>query len=40
MHLDSVFDKIQKLKELYSAQLQDYEELKQSLLTQAFSGKL
>lgn len=40
IHLDSVFDKIQKLKELYSAQLQDYEELKQSLLTQAFSGKL
>ncbi len=40
MHLDSVFDKIQKLKELYNAQLQDYEELKQSLLTQAFSGKL
>ena len=40
MHLDSVFGKIQKLKELYNAQLQDYEELKQSLLTQAFSGKL
>ncbi|WP_081444028.1 restriction endonuclease subunit S [Helicobacter canadensis] len=40
MHLDSVFDKIQKLKELYNAQLQDYEELKQSLLNQAFSGKL
>lgn len=40
MHLDSVFDKIQKLKELYNAQLQDYEELKQSLLAQAFSGKL
>lgn len=40
MHLDSVFDRIQKLKELYNAQLQDYEELKQSLLTQAFSGKL
>lgn len=40
MHLDSVFDKIQKLKELYNTQLQDYEELKQSLLTQAFSGKL
>ncbi len=40
MHLDSVFDKIQKLKELYNAQLQDYEELKQSLLTQAFSGNL
>lgn len=40
MHLDSVFDKIQKLKELYNAQLQDYEELKRSLLTQAFSGKL
>ena len=40
MHLDSVFGKIQKLKELYNAQLQDYEELKHSLLTQAFSGKL
>ncbi|WP_394964950.1 restriction endonuclease subunit S [uncultured Helicobacter sp.] len=39
-HLDSTFERIKKLKELYNAQLQDYEELKQSLLTQAFSGKL
>lgn len=39
-HLDSTFERIEKLKELYNAQLQDYEELKQSLLTQAFSGKL
>ncbi|EAL2581847.1 restriction endonuclease subunit S [Campylobacter coli] len=40
MHLDSVFGKIQKLKELYNAQLQDYEELKQSLLNKAFKGEL
>lgn len=39
-HLDSTFERIKKLKELYNAQLQDYEELKQSLLAQAFSGKL
>lgn len=39
-YLDSIFAKIKKLKELYSTQLKDYEELKKSLLDKAFSGKL
>ncbi|WP_245892520.1 restriction endonuclease subunit S [Helicobacter valdiviensis] len=39
-YLDSIFAKIKKLKELYSTQLKDYEELKKSLLEEAFSGKL
>ncbi|MDA3966734.1 restriction endonuclease subunit S [Helicobacter sp. WB40] len=39
-HLDSIFSKIKKLKELYNTQLKDYEELKKSLLDKAFSGRL
>ncbi len=40
MHLDSVFEKAKALKELYTKELKDYEELKQSLLDKAFKGKL
>ncbi|NHG87924.1 restriction endonuclease subunit S [Campylobacter coli] len=40
MHLDSVFEKAKALKELYTKELKDYEELKQSLLNKAFKGEL
>ncbi|EAI6481888.1 restriction endonuclease subunit S, partial [Campylobacter coli] len=40
MHLDSVFEKAKALKELYTKELKDYEELKQSLLDKAFKGEL
>lgn len=40
MHLDSVFEKTKALKELYTKELKDYEELKQSLLNKAFKGEL
>lgn len=39
-HLDSVFEKTKALKELYAKELQDYEDLKQSLLDKAFKGGL
>ncbi|EAJ8829868.1 restriction endonuclease subunit S [Campylobacter jejuni] len=39
-HLDFVFKKAKALKELYTKELQDYEELKQSLLNKAFKGEL
>lgn len=39
-HLDSVFEKTKALKELYTKELKDYEELKQSLLNKAFKGEL
>ncbi|EAJ7141092.1 restriction endonuclease subunit S [Campylobacter jejuni] len=39
-HLDFVFEKAKALKELYTKELQDYEELKQSLLDKAFKGEL
>ncbi|EAL2037147.1 TPA: restriction endonuclease subunit S [Campylobacter jejuni] len=39
-HLDFVFKKAKALKELYTKELQDYEELKQSLLDKAFKGEL
>ncbi|HEF7503548.1 TPA: restriction endonuclease subunit S [Campylobacter jejuni] len=39
-HLDFVFKKAKALKELYTKELQDYEELKQSLLNKAFKGNL
>lgn len=39
-HLDFVFEKTKALKELYAKELQDYEELKQSLLDKAFKGEL
>lgn len=39
-HLDFVFEKAKALKELYSKELKDYEELKQSLLNKAFKGEL
>ncbi|EHZ1920642.1 TPA: restriction endonuclease subunit S, partial [Campylobacter jejuni] len=35
-HLDFVFEKAKALKELYTKELKDYEELKQSLLNKAF----
>ncbi|EMV9639787.1 restriction endonuclease subunit S, partial [Campylobacter coli] len=35
-HLDFVFEKTKALKELYTKELKDYEELKQSLLNKAF----
>ncbi|HBD8787869.1 TPA: restriction endonuclease subunit S, partial [Campylobacter jejuni] len=37
-HLDFVFEKTKALKELYTKELKDYEELKQSLLNKAFKG--
>lgn len=37
-HLDFVFEKAKALKELYTKELKDYEELKQSLLDKAFKG--
>lgn len=40
MHLDSVFEKAKALKELYTKELKDYEEFKQSLLDKAFKGEL
>lgn len=40
MHLDFVFEKTKALKELYTKELKDYEELKQSLLNKAFKGEL
>ncbi|EOS9954082.1 restriction endonuclease subunit S [Campylobacter coli] len=40
IHLDSVFEKAKALKELYTKELKDYEELKQSLLDKAFKGEL
>ncbi|ANS24594.1 restriction endonuclease subunit S [Campylobacter jejuni] len=39
-HLDFVFEKAKALKELYTKELKDYEELKQSLLDKAFKGEL
>lgn len=39
-HLDFVFEKAKALKELYTKELKDYEELKQSLLDKAFKGNL
>lgn len=39
-HLDFVFEKAKALKELYTKELKDYEELKQSLLNKAFKGNL
>ncbi|ECQ8744863.1 restriction endonuclease subunit S [Campylobacter jejuni] len=39
-HLDFVFKKAKALKELYTKELKDYEELKQSLLNKAFKGEL
>ncbi|EDP0307701.1 restriction endonuclease subunit S [Campylobacter jejuni] len=39
-HLDFVFEKAKALKELYTKELKDYEELKQSLLNKAFKGEL
>ncbi len=39
-HLDFVFEKTKALKELYTKELKDYEELKQSLLDKAFKGEL
>ncbi|MBX0706322.1 restriction endonuclease subunit S [Campylobacter jejuni] len=39
-HLDFVFEKAKALKELYTKELKDYEELKQSLLDKAFMGEL
>ncbi|RTK02715.1 restriction endonuclease subunit S [Campylobacter jejuni] len=39
-HLDFVFEKAKTLKELYTKELKDYEELKQSLLDKAFKGEL
>ncbi|EFS0701432.1 restriction endonuclease subunit S [Campylobacter jejuni] len=39
-HLDFVFEKARALKELYTKELKDYEELKQSLLDKAFKGEL
>ncbi len=38
-HLDFVFEKAKALKELYTKELKDYEELKQSLLDKAFKGE-
>ncbi|EAC1349880.1 restriction endonuclease subunit S, partial [Campylobacter jejuni] len=35
-HLDFIFEKTKALKELYTKELKDYEELKQSLLDKAF----
>ncbi|MBA8712617.1 restriction endonuclease subunit S [Campylobacter jejuni] len=39
-HLDFVFEKAKALKELYTKELKDYEELKQSLLNKTFKGEL
>lgn len=39
-HLDFVFERTKALKELYTKELKDYEELKQSLLNKAFKGEL
>lgn len=39
-HLDFVFEKTKALKELYTKELKDYEELKQSLLNKTFKGEL
>ena len=39
-HLDFVFEKTKALKELYTKELKDYEELKQFLLDKAFKGEL
>ncbi|EJV1319616.1 restriction endonuclease subunit S [Campylobacter jejuni] len=39
-HLDFVFEKAKALKELYTKELKDYEELKQSLLNKAFKGEV
>ncbi len=39
-HLDFVFEKAKALKELYTKELKDYEELKQFLLDKAFKGEL
>ncbi|EAH7569247.1 restriction endonuclease subunit S [Campylobacter jejuni] len=39
-HLDFIFEKTKALKELYTKELKDYEELKQSLLNKAFKGEL
>ncbi|EOI8655360.1 restriction endonuclease subunit S [Campylobacter jejuni] len=39
-HLDFIFEKAKTLKELYTKELKDYEELKQSLLDKAFKGEL
>lgn len=40
LHLDKVFEKNRVLKEKYEKKLKDLEEMKQSLLKDAFAGKL
>lgn len=40
LHLDTVYTKTQELEKIYTQKLADLEELKQSVLQQAFSGKL
>lgn len=39
-HLDSLSEKVHQLKEIYTKQLADCDELKQSLLQKAFEGEL
>ncbi|SFI39336.1 type I restriction enzyme, S subunit [Treponema bryantii] len=40
VHLDSLSEKVHQLKEIYTKQLADCDELKQSLLQKAFEGEL
>lgn len=40
LHLDTVYTKTQELEKIYTQKLADLEELKQSVLQQAFNGKL
>ena len=39
-HLDSLSEKVHQLEEIYTKQLTDCDELKQSLLQKAFEGEL
>ena len=39
-HLDSLSEKVHQLEEIYTKQLADCDELKQSLLQKAFEGEL
>ena len=39
-HLDSLSENVHQLEEIYTKQLADYDELKQSLLQKAFEGEL
>jgi type I restriction enzyme S subunit len=39
-HLDSLSEKVHQLEEIYTKQLSDCDELKQSLLQKAFEGEL